>query len=148
MTFVVEDGTGVTGATSYCTVNEFKAYADRFGVDITSLSDADIQERLNKASFYVDMHYKFIGERLSEDQGLQYPTTERTDLFFTKLKMAVNYLAANPELWNNEEIDEGVISEQYGSVSRMYRGGSKKRLLVVESLLIDYIVTGKNKVRK
>lgn len=62
MAFVVEDGTGQKGATSYGTIAGFRAYfADR-GVDVTApvLSDVVIQGLLTVATDYIDTRW---GER-------------------------------------------------------------------------------------
>ena len=65
MSFIVEDGTGKKGATSYATVAFFKAYfADR-AVDISTLSDSAIQALLIAATDFIDTRWgpHFLGSR-------------------------------------------------------------------------------------
>lgn len=54
MAFTVENGTGINGATSYATVQQFRDHhADR-GNDVTAILDADVQELLIKATAHID----------------------------------------------------------------------------------------------
>ena len=57
MSFIVEDGSGKKGATSYATVAGFRAYfADR-AVDVTSMTDPDVQALLVLATDYIDTRW-------------------------------------------------------------------------------------------
>lgn len=61
MAFIVEDGTGVLGATSYGTVQDFRDYhADR-GVTLPSVLDSAVQALLVAATDYIDTRW---GSRL------------------------------------------------------------------------------------
>lgn len=65
MAFIVEDGTGIKGATSYATVQFFKDYfADRPD-DVTGIADATIQTLLVEATDYIDTRWglRFKGKR-------------------------------------------------------------------------------------
>lgn len=65
MAFIVEDGTGVKGANSYCTVQYMRDYfADR-GVDLTAVADAALQASLIAATDYIDTRWgsRFLGSR-------------------------------------------------------------------------------------
>jgi len=65
MAFTVEDGSGVKGATSYTTVAFFRAYfADR-GIDVSSLTDDQVQAALVAATDYIDTRWglRFLGRR-------------------------------------------------------------------------------------
>lgn len=64
--FTVEDGTGVKGANSYCTVQFMRDYfADR-GVDLTAILDATLQAALIAATDYIDTRWgsRLLGSRL------------------------------------------------------------------------------------
>jgi hypothetical protein len=66
MSFRVEDGSGVKGATSYATVAFFKAYfADR-NVDVSAITDEQIRGCLVAATDYIDTRWgpSFLGRRL------------------------------------------------------------------------------------
>jgi hypothetical protein len=63
MSFLVENGTGVKGATSYATVAFFKAWCADRGYVITAWADADIQAYLVAATDYIDTRWglEFLG---------------------------------------------------------------------------------------
>ena len=75
MAFVVEDGTGLSDATSFASVAELKAYLDDRGRDRSSFSDTQIQQALIRASDYIETRWRvrFKGRRLSADQALSFP---------------------------------------------------------------------------
>ena len=74
MPFVVENGTGITGANSYATVAELDAYAE-FRYDMTGKSTQDKQSALVVASSdWLDGQHTFNGEKLVSTQGLDFPT--------------------------------------------------------------------------
>lgn len=75
MAIVVEDGSIVSGANSYITVAEFKAWADDRG--ITYGTDAKISEQLYRSMDYFET-LAFKGVKHSEEQALQFP---RDDLY-------------------------------------------------------------------
>lgn len=65
MAFIVEDGSGKKGATSYGTVAAFEAYWLDRGVDISSWTNEDKQACLVKATDYIDTRWglRFKGRR-------------------------------------------------------------------------------------
>lgn len=78
MAFTVEDGTGeITGANSYASVAEFKAYWDDRGFDYTTpaYTDEQIEVALVNATMYIDLENGqfFSGYPLLEDQPLAFP---------------------------------------------------------------------------
>ena len=83
MAFLVEDGTGIAGATAYCTV----AFVDAYFVDsniTTWVGDVRKKEQaIIKATRYIERHYirKFRGYRAAgpDDQGLSWPRGDATD---------------------------------------------------------------------
>lgn len=77
MAIVVEDGTGVAGASSYLTAVEMRAFALARGVALSS-DDAVVGVLLVKASDYIDAREaEFVGSRNDEDQALSWPRTYR-----------------------------------------------------------------------
>jgi len=75
ITFVLETGTGITGATSYVDVTELKQYFFDNEYDFDSLTDIEIQRLANKATLYIDSNYQssWPGYVQTEDQGLLWP---------------------------------------------------------------------------
>jgi hypothetical protein len=70
MAIVVEDGTLVSGANSYITLAEFKAWADDRG--ITYGTDSAISQQLYRAHDYFE-GLKFKGLKADENQAMQWP---------------------------------------------------------------------------
>jgi len=75
ITFVLETGTGITGATSYVDITELKQYFFDNEYDFDSLTDIDIQRLANKATLYIDSNYQssWPGYVQTEDQALLWP---------------------------------------------------------------------------
>ena len=71
MTFLVEDSSGVKGATSYATVAFFQSYFLDRNIDVTGLSTAEIQALLIAATDYIDTRWglKFLGIRKWDSLG-------------------------------------------------------------------------------
>ncbi len=84
MSFVVEDGTSKSDATSYSTVAQADAYlavfTTRTGWD--SASDSEKEIALQRSTQYLDNLYgaRYKGIRTDEDQALMWPRTGATDL--------------------------------------------------------------------
>ena len=73
MTLVVEDGSKVTGANTYITLAEFKAWADARGVHYNS--DAHVTRDILRAMDYIE-ELLFIGVKETRDQALQWPRVD------------------------------------------------------------------------
>jgi hypothetical protein len=70
--FVVEDGTGLVGSNSYASFADWTAYwADRGGAPAGV--QADVEAALVKGADYLGLRYRFVGQRLSASQGLEWP---------------------------------------------------------------------------
>lgn len=82
MAFIVEDGTGLSNATTYCTVAEADAYFDGLGTAwlATGEGTSDKQLALNQASTALDLLYgqQYKGYPLTADQALLFPRTTFT----------------------------------------------------------------------
>jgi len=74
ITFVVEDGTGLSDATSYCTVDEFKQYWFNKNYDYNNLTEDQIKRLLNDVTAYIDNSYRngFPGKRDTTTQSLEW----------------------------------------------------------------------------
>lgn len=75
VTFVPETGAGLSTATSYLTVDEFKQLWFDREYNYGALSDSDIERLLNKSTAYVDAKYStlFNGYRAVDTQALSWP---------------------------------------------------------------------------
>lgn len=76
MAFVAEDGTGLATANAYVSVAYGNTHhADRGRTDWASASDGDKEKALIRATDYIDQRFgiKFIGDRQSSAQALQWP---------------------------------------------------------------------------
>ena len=75
VTFIVEDGSGVAGATSYATLSDLKQYWYDHEYDYGDLTDDAIRRLLNKSTKYIDDNYRggFSGYRQYDDQMLEWP---------------------------------------------------------------------------
>jgi len=71
--FIVEDGTGLVNANSYCSVEEFRQYWTDRGVDYSAKTDEEIEQNLVKATQYIDKNFKYIGVRPTRNQALNWP---------------------------------------------------------------------------
>ena len=76
--FVVEDGTGLSTATTYISIADMKQYWDNMEYDYSALSDDEIEALLNKASQVIDGQYFNVwpGQRSSRTQGMQWPRND------------------------------------------------------------------------
>jgi len=77
MTLVLEDGSGVAGADTYATLDEFKAYWDLHG-ETTAVKEADdckMEIALRIATQYLELSCGpvFIGFKRTKAQGLHFP---------------------------------------------------------------------------
>lgn len=75
--FILEDGTGVTGANALISVAELNTYMSDRGLDIYANIDSEKQAAIIVASQdYIDTYFKFRGTSLTTTQGMQIPTNE------------------------------------------------------------------------
>ena len=73
MSFIIEDGTGVAGATSYATVAQAQAYATYRGLSLPA-AEADVQKLLIKAcDFLQSLEDQYQGSRTDAEQALAWP---------------------------------------------------------------------------
>lgn len=127
MALVVEDGTLVSGADSYVTLAEFKAWADKRGV--TYGTDEAVTQQIYRAMDYIES-LNFIGEKSDENQALQWPRDQvvidgyyiDSDEMPNELKVAV-YESIKAELDGDSRMtasDRRTISEKVGELQVTY----------------------------
>lgn len=71
--FIVEDGTGLSNSNSYCSVQDFLDYWSARGIAHDSLDESKIEQALVQATQYIDKSYRYIGQRPSLEQALNWP---------------------------------------------------------------------------
>jgi hypothetical protein len=149
--FVVEDGTGKSDATSYCTIAEFKQYWENRGVDYTAEADVDIQAWLNRGTAYIDQNYDFCGERTSDTQALDWPrqyltdrngNTLASDAVPTDVKNATNEMAREAKSTSDLNVNSSIKSKKVGVVSVTYGSGVSIAYPSVSNYLNWYTLPG------
>ena len=153
--FIVETGAGLTNATSYVSVAEYKQYYENRGIDYSATADATIQAKLNIATEYIDNNYNFIGNISNDDQALSFPRVGLSkngnaidsNVIPQDVKDAVCYIADKVKNGNIEQVDEGVKSESFGPVSKTYSETGQRKFPILNKYLKPYIMTGAPLVR-
>lgn len=105
MAFLVEDGSGVTGATCYFALATATAYAtDRahdplFAAWLAETNEAKTKGAGIEASAYLDANWGslYLGSKKTETQGLLFPRVSRTVLDPTKYDTIADMEAAQAE---------------------------------------------------
>lgn len=133
MALVIEDGTGLSNATSYVTLTEARTFANQRGVTLPVL-DSEVEVLAIKAIDFLEAQRAFYsGQKVSKSQSLQWPRTGATlegseiseDEIPQDLKFAQNQLIIEgfqgsdlqPNFSGREVIKEkvDVIEVQYSS---------------------------------
>jgi len=137
MALVIEDGSVVTGANSYVTLAEFKAWAD--SRDISYNADDNVLEaQILRAMDYIERLY-FIGNKANENQPLQWPRTEALiDGYYAdateipkEVKIAV-YEATVVEAAGYSELEvqsRKTLRERVGDIEVQYAENSENRTI-------------------
>jgi len=134
MALVVEDGSNVSGANTYVTLAEFKAWADERG--ITYDNDAAVTKHIYRAMDFIERQ-NFQGRKANETQPLQFPRTDVIiDGYYVdaneipkELKIAL-YEQINIEhlgYSNLATVDRRTISESIGDISVTYANNSSSK---------------------
>ena len=153
--FIVETGAGLTNATSYVSIAEYKQYYENRGIDYTATADATIQAKLNIATEYIDNNYNFIGNISNDDQALSFPRVGLSkngnaidsNVIPQDVKDAVCYIADKVKNGNIEQVDDGVKSESFGPVSKTYSETGQRKFPILNKYLKPYIMSGAPLVR-
>lgn len=134
---IVENGTGLTNANSFVSVDYADDYFSARGVtQWDSLTDDEKEVLLIKATDFVNASYKWRGKKSTQGQALSFPRTNCIDNDGYKvsgvpnnLKDAVceaSYLLnGGDELFQKAESNGAVTSEHIGSISFTYDTSKK-----------------------
>lgn len=135
MALIIEDGSQVSGANSYVTLAEFKAWADARSVTY-SATDSVVEAQILRAMDYIETQ-SFVGFKLTSTQALQWPRSGvvidgfavgSTDIP-NELKLAV-YEATKAEIDGDSKLaatDRQVVSETVGEISVTYKDSSSMK---------------------
>ena len=92
--FVYEDGTGLSNANSLASVQDFKDYYLLRNVNISTLTDTQIEGFLVLGTDYIVQKYDFKGSKLKDTQSLPFPRVVNNETIFpTNVKYATILLA-------------------------------------------------------
>lgn len=168
-TFVVEDGSIVSGANAYVTLADANQYHENFGNPSawSGATDANKQAAIRQATQFIDQEYgpQFKGTRANSEQELMFPrsgVTARDGFWYPhdeipqRLKDATAILAlkaisetlmadqTNPGTIKKETVKVGPITE-----SKEYMGGKdqEKYYRLAENLLLDLLTDGAEMIR-
>lgn len=149
--FVEENGTGLSTATSYCSVAEFVQYWENRGVDYSAETTANVQAWLNRGTVYIDINYSFFGERTSTTQALEFPRANlagrnledvASNIVPDDIKNATNELAREAKLSSDLNVNQNVKSKKVGVVSVTYSSGVAPAYPSVTNYLKFYTMPG------
>lgn len=85
--FVLEDGTGLSNSTAYLSVAELKQYWDNVGYSYGSVTEMQLEQKINKATEVIEAAYGSLwpGYRYSETQALGWPRSDATYIDTTEI---------------------------------------------------------------
>lgn len=156
MTIIVEDGSGVTGANSYQSLNDWQAYADAHGFDYSAKTDEEAEAALIRATTWLDNNYRarWLGVRTygnlqmllwPRKQGIYVNGTFYQNSYLTTITdaegvaIAINeipsaLIAAHAEATWRELVTPGSLAPDEGRDAAIHR-------LQAGSVSIEYSVT-------
>ena len=92
--FIVEDSTGLSNANSLASVQDFKDYYSLRNVNISTLTDTQIEGFLVLGTDYIEQKYDFKGYKVKDTQSLPFPRVINNETIFpTNVKYATILLA-------------------------------------------------------
>ena len=92
--FVYEDSTGLSNAISLASVQDFKDYYLLRNVNISTLTDTQIEGFLVLGTDYIVQKYDFKGSKLKDTQSLPFPRVVNNETIFpNNVKYATILLA-------------------------------------------------------
>jgi len=144
MAIVVENGTLVSGANSYVTIDEFQAWADARGIDYGT--DYTISQQLFRAHDYFES-LDFKGLKADENQAMQWPRDQvyidgyavDADEIPKEVKLAI-YELMKLEIDGDSKLtpsEREVTSEQVDSIKITYKdsAGMKRQTPALDRAL-------------
>ena len=154
--FVVEDGTGLTNATSYTSDIEALNYLDNTLRGLSNdrfrtASTADKKKYLNFSTLFLDNRFDFLGTKTKATQSLEFPRSSEDGnklLVPNKIKYASIELAiimASDLLFDDRSVGSQIISERISEIEIKYSDVTRKDYKVVrynfiKNLISDYLV--------
>lgn len=136
---IVENGTGLTNANSFVSVDYADDYFSARNVtQWASLTDHEKEVLLIKATDYVNASYKFRGKKSTQAQALSFPRINCIDNDGYKVEGVPNNLKdavceasillnGGEELFQKAESNGAVTSEHIGSISFTYDTSKKEK---------------------
>lgn len=81
MAFTPEDGTGLENSNSYITEEFFRSYFEDRGIDVSTLSQSQVEAACVRATDYIDKRWGglFLGFKQNKDQALEWPRLDAID---------------------------------------------------------------------
>ena len=134
ITFIVEDGTGVDGATSYLDLVAAQDLADTFGLPWPVTPDGQ-QVALNKGAAFLE-RYTYKGSKLSCTQGLKWP---RKDVYIECCLIPSDSVPS-------DILQASIYAASYASTSEL-RATTSGQVIASEkldTLQVDYFDNGKS----
>ena len=80
--FIVEDSTGLSNANSLASVQDFKDYYSLRNIDVSTLTDTQIEGFLVLGTDYIVQKYDFKGSKLKDTQSLPFPRVVNNETIF------------------------------------------------------------------
>ena len=128
--FIVEDSTGLPNANSLASVQDFKDYYLLRNVNISTLTDTQIEGFLVLGTDYIVQKYDFKGSRLKDTQSLPFPRVVNNETIFPiNVKYATillafksqngNLLADSQQQVKKEKVDVLEVEYMDGSSSEV-----------------------------
>jgi hypothetical protein len=148
MQFIVEDGTGVIGATSYASIQAADNYAGFWDHTEWDVLDNNEKEKLLiKATRYIDINLTFPKVILSMEQGLSWPRMKFIDndgREIEGLPQQIVEAAIKIAILFNKGLDPNkqrklLTSQSYGSSSESYFGAYNENYDNLDAELSDLI---------
>ena len=135
MALIIENGSLVTGANSYITVDGWKSWMDDRNISHTN-SDSKIEGAIMRAMDYFESLH-FVGEKHEDTQALQWPRdyvyidgySIESDEIPKEVKAAM-YEVTKMELDGDSPIKEqgrATVSEKIGDIQVTYKGNAGMR---------------------
>lgn len=148
MALIVEDGSAKTDAESYASVQDGTDYFDKFGGgdSFTSASQTEQEQALRNATRFIDQSVRWLSERLTDEQALEWPRVEFEDTRGITIEedevpnrvVEATIEMANQHLEQDLRADDPAITqESFGSSSVTYASpvrGNSPSAIILKSL--------------
>lgn len=142
---IVEDNTGLINADSYSSIDDALTYYENYGGGDSFIINVTKQEQaLRNGTRIVDGLIRWTGDKLDEDQALEFPRTKKDDegnsvtiVIPKEVKEAVYDIA---ELWLNDDLSmQPIVQERYGDTSVTYAYPQvESKFLDIKKRLLKY----------